>query len=80
MYVHKMTTPLNQQHQQWINDVVCEKCDDIGELLHLSVRTGLQGNNDFEGHLNLIELENARYFGFKDGWTWKVGQSTIPHI
>ena len=44
-----------------------KKCDDIGELLHLSVLTGLQGNNDFEGHLNLFELENARYLWLQ-GW------------
>ena len=31
--------------------VVCERCDDIGELLKLSFLAGLQGNYVFEGHL-----------------------------
>ena len=62
-----MATPLNQQHQQRINDVVCEKCNDIGELLNLSILTGLQGNNDFEGHLNSFEQQNTGYFWLQ-GW------------
>ena len=62
-----MATHRNQQRQQRMYDVVCEKCDDIGELLNLSVLTGLQGNNHFEGHLILFEHGNARYFWLQ-GW------------
>ena len=62
-----MATHRNQQHQQRMYDVVCEKCDDIGELLNLSVLTGLQGNNHFEGHLIYLSTETPDIFEFKDG-------------